>query len=240
MSIIWLEAESVCFPDIDLALDEPNGLLAAGGDLTLPWLELAYSKGIFPWFEQGQPILWWSPDPRMVLHPSDSRVSRSMAKFLRTNPFRVTMDTCFSAVIEGCSQSRRYSSDTWITDGMKRAYVALHEAGTAHSVEVWLGDELVGGLYGVAKGKVFFGESMFSRRDNASKVAFAFITEQLNRWGFHLIDCQVSSEHLISLGAFEISRQQFSVLLARYTLEQSGCSSWQFDDDLPLSWKSKS
>jgi leucyl/phenylalanyl-tRNA--protein transferase len=240
MSIIWLEPEPVCFPDIELALDEPNGLLAAGGSLSLPWLELAYSQGIFPWFEEGQPILWWSPDPRMVLHPRDSRVSRSMAKLLRKNPFTVTMDTCFFDVIEGCSQARGYSSDTWITGGMKQAYLALHEAGTAHSVEVWLGEALVGGLYGVAKGKVFFGESMFSRKDNASKVAFAYLTEQLNRWGFHLIDCQVSSEHLVSLGAFEISRAQFSTLLARYTLERSSCSSWQFDNDLPLSWKSKS
>ena len=240
MSIIWLEPEPVCFPDINLALDEPNGLLAAGGALTLPWLELAYSQGIFPWFEEDQPILWWSPDPRMVLHPGDMCISRSMAKLLRKNPFTVTLDKCFSAVIEGCSQSRGYSTGTWITAAMKKAYSALHNAGTAHSVEVWLGDELVGGLYGVAKGKVFFGESMFSRRDNASKVAFAFLTEQLNRWGFELIDCQVSSEHLFSLGAYEISRNKFRELIGRYTKAKTDNSSWQLDQDLPLTWMVKS
>lgn len=240
MSIIWLESEHAYFPDVDLALDEPNGLLAAGGDLTLPWLELAYSKGIFPWFEEDQPILWWSPDPRMVLHPADCSVSRSLRKLLRNNPFTVTMDTCFSEVIEGCSQSRGSSTGTWITTAMKKAYIALHQAGRAHSVEVWLEDELVGGLYGVAKGKVFFGESMFSRRDNASKVAFAFLTEQLNRWGFHLIDCQVSSEHLFSLGAYEIPRDRFTELLSQYTPEPSHNAQWQFDLDLPSSWKGHS
>ncbi len=240
MPIIWLDPEPVSFPDVGLALEEPNGLLAAGGDLTVPWLELAYSKGIFPWFEEDQPILWWSPDPRMVLHPSEHTVSRSMGKLLRKNPFTVTIDTCFSEVIEACSQSRGYSSGTWITDSMKRAYGALHKVGTAHSVEVWLDGELVGGLYGVAKGKVFFGESMFSRRDNASKVAFAFLTAQLNRWQFHLIDCQVSSEHLFSLGAYEISRHAFSKLIAEYACAPTAPGCWQFDEDLPLNWMGQS
>ena len=240
MSIKWLEPDSVCFPDVDLSLDEPNGLLAVGGDLTLPWLELAYSRGIFPWFEADQPILWWSPDPRMVLHPGDSCISRSMRKLLRNNPFTVTMDRSFSQVIEGCSEARRYSSGTWITPAMKQAYIALHEAGTAHSVEVWHGETLVGGLYGVAKGRVFFGESMFSRESNASKVAFMFLTEQLNRWGFNLIDCQVSSEHLFSLGAYEIPRSEFSELLARFVPKQTHNSVWQFDDDLPHCWMENS
>jgi leucyl/phenylalanyl-tRNA--protein transferase len=150
------------------------------------------------------------------------------------------MDTCFSEVIDACSQSRGYSSGTWITESIKQAYGALHEVGTAHSVEVWLGGELVGGLYGVAKGKVFFGESMFSRRDNASKVAFAFLTEQLNRWQFHLIDCQVSSDHLISLGAYEIPRQEFCQLIAQFSLAETTSSAWQFDDDLPLNWMGQS
>ncbi len=237
MSIIWLEPEPAYFPDVDTAVDNPNGLLAAGGALTLPWLDLAYSKGIFPWFEKGQPILWWCPDPRMVLHPSEYLLSRSMAKLLRKNPFRVTFDTCFAKVIEACSESRRRSSGTWITAEIKQAYCELHKAGFAHSVEVWSDSTLVGGLYGVCKGRVFFGESMFSRQANASKVAFAFLTAQLDRWGFQLIDCQVSSEHLFSLGAYEISRATFCELLSEYAREGNRQRTWQFDADLPSSFK---
>lgn len=234
MPVIWLEPEPVEFPAVGSALTEPNGLLAAGGELNIAWLELAYSQGIFPWFESGQPILWWSPDPRMVLYPEELYTSRSLRKLLRKEPFQVTFDTCFSEVIEACSESRAGMAGTWITDSMKSAYIALHDAGTAHSVEVWSNRRLVGGLYGVAKGKVFFGESMFSRQDNASKVAFVYLVEQLKRWGFQLIDCQVSSEHLISLGASEISRKKFSQHLKSWVTAENTCEQWKFQSDLSL------
>lgn len=198
------------FPEVECALAEPNGLLAAGADLSLPRLLEAYRNGIFPWFGRDQPILWWSPDPRMVLFPAELRVSRSLARTLRNARFEVRADTAFDAVIEGCRQPRRGESGTWITEEMAEAYCTLHRAGIAHSVEAWLDDKLVGGLYGVALGRAFFGESMFARVSDASKVALVALGRQLQHWGFGMIDCQMNTAHLASMGAREIPRADFT------------------------------
>jgi leucyl/phenylalanyl-tRNA--protein transferase len=201
------------FPEVERALAEPNGLLAAGADLSRPRLLEAYRNGIFPWFAQDQPILWWSPDPRMVLFPAEMKVSRSLARTMRNTRFQVRADTAFDEVIEGCRQPRRAESGTWITEEMAVAYGALHRAGFAHSVETWLDGELVGGLYGVALGRAFFGESMFTRVSDASKVAFVALARQLEHWGFGVIDCQMNTAHLASFGAREIPRAEFTRML---------------------------
>ena len=198
------------FPQVERALAEPNGLLAAGADLSLPRLLEAYRNGIFPWFSHEQPILWWSPDPRMVLFPAELKVSRSLARTMRNTRFEVRADTAFGEVIEGCRQPRREESGTWITEEMAEAYGALHRAGFAHSVETWLDGELVGGLYGVALGRAFFGESMFTRVSDASKVALVALARQLERWGFGVVDCQMNTAHLASFGAREIPRAEFT------------------------------
>jgi leucyl/phenylalanyl-tRNA--protein transferase len=195
------------FPDVRHALREPNGLLAFGGDLSPERLESAYRRGIFPWFSEGDPILWWSPDPRTVLFPDRLRLSRSMRKRLRRQTFKVTMDRDFGGVIRGCAAPRDTHGGTWILPEMVMAYEALHRRGIAHSIEVWQDGELVGGLYGVAIGGAFFGESMFSRATDASKVALAHLCGCLTRWGFGLIDCQMRTEHLMRLGAVEIARE---------------------------------
>ncbi|WP_304638897.1 leucyl/phenylalanyl-tRNA--protein transferase [Pseudomonas sp.] len=213
--LTWLDVDTLDFPPAEQALDDPNGLLALGGDLSPERLELAYRRGIFPWYQDGQPLLWWSPDPRTVLYPSDLHISRSMRKFLRRTPFRVTFDQDFPAVMAGCAEPRDYTDATWITQDMFDAYCHLHELGLAHSVEVWEDELLVGGLYGVALGKLFFGESMFSRRDNASKTGFITLVEQLQHWGFELIDCQMPTDHLFSLGAQSMSRAAFQTCLSR-------------------------
>lgn len=197
------------FPPIEQALKEPNGLLAAGGDLSVNRLLKAYSRGIFPWFDDDQPILWWSPDPRAVMFPQDLHISRSLHKTLRSNCFRVSFDEDFDAVIRACSAPRRGSQGTWITEDIIDAYNAFHARGFAHSVECWHGDELVGGLYGVALGRLFFGESMFSRMTDASKVAFVHLVKQLEAWDFPLIDCQIMNPHLASLGATLMPRATF-------------------------------
>lgn len=197
------------FPDADLAEKEPNGLLAVGGDLSPTRLLNAYRNGIFPWYSDGQPLLWWSPDPRTVLFPKQLKVSRSLRKTLRKQQFRASIDHCFEQVVQACAAPRQNEPGTWITPAMASAYSQLHKLGHAHSVEVWRDSELVGGLYGVAIGQVFFGESMFSRATDASKVAMVYLVERLLSWDYQLIDCQVYSEHLISLGAEEISRQAF-------------------------------
>lgn len=197
------------FPDAELAEREPNGLLAIGGDLSAPRLINAYRQGIFPWYSEDQPILWWSPDPRTVLYPAQLQVSRSLRKTLRQGRFTASLDRDFGAVIQACAAARQDAEGTWITPEMTSSYLGLHEAGLAHSVEVWQGDELVGGLYGIALGQVFFGESMFSRMTDASKLALVHLVNHLTAWGFQLIDCQVYSKHLISLGATEISRRAF-------------------------------
>ena len=207
--IPWLDSGDP-FPEVERALAEPNGLLAAGADLSLPRLLDAYRNGIFPWFSHDQPILWWSPDPRMVLFPAALKVSRSLARTLRNARFEVRADTAFDAVIEGCRQPRRGESGTWITEEMAEAYGTMHRAGLAHSVETWLDGKLVGGLYGVALGRAFFGESMFARVSDASKVALVALARQLQHWGFGVIDCQMNTAHLASLGAREIPRAEFT------------------------------
>jgi leucyl/phenylalanyl-tRNA--protein transferase len=209
--LTWLSAGDAPdrFPPVDAALDDPPGLLAAGGDLSPARLREAYRRGIFPWFSPGEPLLWWSPDPREVLFPGRMHVSRSLGKRLRRADYRVTEDQDFAAVIAACAASRGPKAGTWITAEMQAAYIELHRQGTAHSIEVWLGDELVGGLYGVASGRVFSGESMFSRRDDASKVALAWLAGHCSERGFSLIDCQMPSSHLRSLGSGPMPRHQF-------------------------------
>lgn len=201
------------FPDVHRALREPNGLLAVGGDLSPERLLSAYRRGIFPWFGQGDPILWWSPNPRTILRPREIRVSRSLRKRLRRGLLGVSMDRSFGAVIRACAAPRDGEGGTWIVPRMVSAYEALHGLGWAHSVEVWDGGQLVGGLYGVALGKVFFGESMFSRVSDASKIALVHLCDRLDSLGFGLIDCQMRTEHLVSLGAEEIPRAHFVTLL---------------------------
>lgn len=225
----WIneDAPNQAFPPVELALDEPNGLLAVGGDLSPARLINAYHHGIFPWFNEDQPILWWSPDPRAVLFPEHLHVSRSLRRLIKKEPFRITLDRDFEGVLRACAAPRRHEPGTWITAGMHDAYLKLHRMGVAHSVEAWQEGKLVGGLYGVAIGRVFFGESMFSRATNASKVAFVYLVEQLQRWRYTLIDCQVSSAHLHSLGAVDIKRDVFIGLLQRHVDAAAHSSSWQ-------------
>jgi leucyl/phenylalanyl-tRNA--protein transferase len=191
---------------VERALKDPNGLLAAGGELTLPRLLDAYRHGIFPWYSSPEPVLWWSPDPRMVLRCEELKVSRSLAKSVRNKGYEVRVDTAFAAVLAGCADR---PEGTWLGRSMRSAYLALHHAGYAHSFETWRGDDLVGGLYGVALGRMFFGESMFSRATDASKVALVKLVEALEARGFPLIDCQMRTELLASLGAREIRRRAF-------------------------------
>lgn len=192
----------------------PDGLLAVGGDLSVERLLLAYANGIFPWYSEGQPILWWSPDPRMLLFLDEFRCSKSLRKLLKKKHFRVTLDTAFEEVVNACSKAPRQGQDgTWITAEMKQAYCALHEEGYAHSVECWHEDTLAGGLYGVSLGRCFFGESMFSAMPNASKVALAILVQTLKKWDFDFVDCQMETDHLRSLGAREAPRSQFLSLL---------------------------
>jgi len=223
--LTWLQRDSLDFPPLNKALREPNGLLAAGGDLRPERLIQAYRHGCFPWFQDGQPILWWSPDPRTVLLPDQLHVSRSLGKVLRQGRYRVTFDQAFADVIRACAAPRSYAAETWITSPMQDAYLELHRRGIAHSVEVWRDNELVGGLYGLAMGQLFFGESMFSRADNASKVGFVTLVEHLKGWGFVLIDCQMPTEHLLSLGAQTISRSEFAGYLSGH-LDQSSLADW--------------
>lgn len=214
--IHWIDERDPpdAFPPPDRALTQPSGLLAAGGDLSVARLLAAYRRGIFPWYEEGQPILWWSPNPRAVLQPAEVHVSRSLARTLRRGNFSVTADRAFAEVIDACAMPRRSGPGTWITAAMAAAYTRLHTKGYAHSIEVWHDGRLVGGLYGVALGAVFFGESMFSRMTDASKVALARLSVHLVSRQFQLIDCQVDSPHLRSLGAELISRAAFNSRLA--------------------------
>lgn len=209
-----LNQAELSFPPVEQALSEPNGLLAVGGDLSVKRLLLAYRQGIFPWYEESQPILWWHPDPRMVLFPDQLHISRSLQKFIKKQSYTVSSDTAFSEVVRACAEQRcKGRHGTWITAEMQSAYLHLHQAGYAHSVEVWQGDQLQGGLYGVAIGAMFFGESMFSRQANTSKLAFVTLVRKLQEQDYKLIDCQVASGHLLSLGAREISRQNFMTVL---------------------------
>ena len=210
---VYALGESLLFPPPAQA--QEDGLLAVGGDLSPARLLLAYRSGIFPWFSEGDPILWWSPDPRCVLFPARLKVSKSMRQTLRSPSWRVTVDTAFAEVVRSCRRAPRPDQDgTWITPTMVAAYVALHEAGHAHSVEVWRDDELVGGLYGVAIGGCFCGESMFARVSNASKVGFIYLVRALEEGGYSMVDCQMHTPHLESLGAEEIDREDFLPLLA--------------------------
>ncbi len=215
------------FPALKTALKEPDGLLAVGGCLSSQRLINAYTQGIFPWYSPGEPILWWSPNPRLVLFPEKLKVSRSLTKTIRKIDFSITFDQAFSQVMQYCAAPREEDTGTWITEEMLVAYTRLHQQGVAHSFEVWLNDELVGGVYGIAIGQVFFGESMFHRKTDASKVAFYHLVKWLSEWGYQLIDCQVHSEHLSSLGAEEIERKEFSSLLKRYCSMQPNEMAWK-------------
>lgn len=205
----WLPPSPIQFPPVSEALCDPDGLLAAGGTLAPEWLLAAYRRGIFPWFSDDQPILWWSPSSRMVLFPSEIRIRRSLAKRLRNGGFTVTINRAFDDVTAACAAPREEQPGTWIDDDMRRAYARLHAIGAAHSVEVWRHNALVGGLYGVALGPVFFGESMFSRAPDASKIALVQLAGSMAAGGGRLIDCQMHTPHLASLGAREIARARF-------------------------------
>lgn len=225
--IPWLRsgAPPDAFPPVEQALAEPDGLLCAGGDLSSARLLEAYRRGIFPWYSTGQPILWWSPDPRAVLRPESLKVSRSLARTLRRGALRTTLDSHFDSVIAACGDARLRPEGTWISAEMRQAYNRLHASGHAHSVETWLGERLVGGVYGVALGRVFFGESMFSLVPDASKVALVRLCAELRARQYRLVDCQVESPHLASLGAEPMPRRQFTALLAE-----------EIDSLAPLSW----
>ncbi|MBU0687886.1 MAG: leucyl/phenylalanyl-tRNA--protein transferase [Gammaproteobacteria bacterium] len=229
--MILLLQEDTPFPSVTQALSHPNGLLAAGGDLSPARLLDAYRHGIFPWFGEGDPILWWSPDPRMVLIPQAFKLSHSLRKTLRRGAYQLRTDTAFEQVMRACAAPRDGQDGTWIQEQMVQAYCELHRLGHAHSVETWMEDQLVGGLYGIAIGKMFYGESMFSRRSDASKIALAHLCAQLQRWDFGMIDCQMNTPHLASLGAREIPRNEF---LSRLQ-ELINCvpiTDFRFDTDL--------
>ena len=224
-----LNQHSLRFPPVDRASRE--GLLAVGGDLRPERILAAYRHGIFPWYNEGEPILWWSPDPRAVLFPDKLHISRSLKRRLRSNDFTVTLDTCFRTVMEQCAGPRPQYPEggTWITDDMLEAYTGLHELGHAHSVETWQGGRLVGGLYGLAIGGAFFAESMFTKVDDASKVALARLVRQLHVWKFQLIDCQQSSPHVMRFGAEEIPRRDFVRLLSQALSLPDKRGPWKFD-----------
>jgi len=239
MSLTWLAASvESCFPAVENA--RADGLLAAGGDLSSQRLVDAYQQGIFPWFNQHDPILWWSPDPRMILFTDDIKISRSLKKTLRDTSITVTADTAFVEVITACSAPRESptsdpENSTWIHPDMISAYTDLHQQGFAHSIECWHNGQLVGGLYGIAIGQIFFGESMFSIMRDSSKIALVTLCQQLHRWGYPVIDCQIHSNHLASMGAKEISRNDFIGYLNKYCIINSSNSLWQLDPELPLS-----
>ena len=215
------------FPDVSLALEEPNGLLAVGGDLSPERLLAAYRNGIFPWFNPGEPILWWSPNPRAVLFPDKLKISRSLRKTLNKKLFTITTDLAFDEVVAACQAPRIKQKGTWITPEMRIAYSNMHQLGHAHSVECWQNNNLVGGLYGMAIGQVFFGESMFSKEKDASKVALVALTDKLKEWSYQLIDCQVQSEHLSQLGAEDMPRKQFCRLLNKLVEQAPSDAAWQ-------------
>ena len=226
--IPWLDRDHA-FPPIEAALAEPNGLLAAGGDLSAERLLQAYRRGIFPWFSEGQPILWWSPDPRMVLIPAELRISRSLAKRLRKRDYEIRFDTAFRDVMRACATvPRDGQSGTWITPVMIEAYCGLHELGHAHSVETWIDGQLAGGIYGVAIGRMFYGESMFHHVTDASKIAITYLMRHLQKNGFGMMDCQMKTSHLASLGGREIPRKEFSRQLAELINLPQPSGKWMF------------
>lgn len=213
--IPWLDpSQAPYFPETSLALNEPNGLLAAGGSLSVEWLITAYRQGIFPWFSDNEPILWWTPAPRTILLPENFHLSKSMRKLIRQQTYRITQNQAFPSVIRHCARTREDQAGTWIVDPMINAYITMHHAGHAHSIECWdVDDQLVGGLYGISLGRVFFGESMFSDVSNASKLCLHHLTNSDN---YDLIDCQMATSHLMSLGAIEVDRDQFEAMLNRF------------------------
>jgi len=221
--ITWISREDPpeAFPDVGSAFDTPDGLLAAGGDLSEARLLYAYRHGIFPWFDEGQPILWWSPDPRCIIRPDEFQISRRSHRYLRQSGFEISFNTAFNEVIAKCAEDRVGQQGTWITAGMTDAYSILHGNGWAHSVEVWSDGDLCGGLYGLAIGKAFFGESMFSRHSNASKAAMSALCHLLRKAGFAVLDCQVESPHLLSLGARLMPRAEFATMLSAACEPQS-------------------
>jgi leucyl/phenylalanyl-tRNA--protein transferase len=229
--IPWLEPHHP-FPPASTALAEPNGLLAAGADLSAARLIEAYRSGIFPWFSDDQPVLWWSPDPRMVLFPQEFKIARSLAKRLRKRDYEIRTDSCFEAVMRACAAPRAAQDGTWITDEMIAAYSALNQRGVAHSVETWVGGVLAGGLYGIALGRMFYGESMFARATDASKLALAHLVRQLARMDFGMIDCQMRTAHLASFGAREIPRSEFMLKLQELVNYPTQSGEWRIDDDL--------
>ena len=223
--LTWLERDDP-FPPVERALKNPNGLLAAGADLSVERLLQAYRRGVFPWYSNGQPPLWWSPDPRMVLFCEEIKVPRSLAKSIRNKGYEVRVDTAFPEVLKGCAEPRRQQPGTWLGPDMRVAYARLHQEGYAHSFETWLDGELVGGLYGVALGRMFYGESMFSRATDASKVALVALVQHLKEKGFPLIDCQMHTPLLESLGAREIPRREFLRALASLVNYPEPPSKW--------------
>ena len=231
----WLDPRDPdqSFPPSHLAMRDPNGLLAIGGDLSVRRMLRAYSQGIFPWYNPDEPILWWCPDPRSVLHPDWLKVSRSLRKAIARKDYAVTMDHAFRDVLQACAGARAKSRGTWLGGDMQAAYCDLHREGHSHSVEVWREGKLIGGLYGVSIGRVFFGESMFSHATDASKIALYYLCEQLRQWEYELIDCQISSAHLSSLGAQEISRKAFLALLAPVVQLQGHAGRWDFNVEVP-------
>ncbi|MDK2123680.1 leucyl/phenylalanyl-tRNA--protein transferase [Parachitinimonas caeni] len=227
--IPWL-GRRPAFPPLSQALIEPNGLLAAGGALSPEWILAAYKHGIFPWFNEGDPILWWSPNPRMVLYPNELKVSRSLAKTLRNKAYTIRFDTAFREVMQACSATPRRGQDgTWIGPAIIDGYCALHALGYAHSAECWIEGKLVGGLYGIAIGRMFYGESMFAHQSDASKLAFVHLVRWLESRNFGLIDCQMKTEHLASLGGRQIDRDLFLQNLTRLIAEGEPPQRWQYD-----------
>ncbi len=226
---MYLISSDIVFPDVALADEDPNGLLAIGGDLSVERLLLAYKSGIFPWYSAGEPILWWSPNPRSILTPTEVKISRSLKKTIRNGDFSITFDQDFLSVINACSKARDGDPRTWINSEMMDAYAKLHQHGYAHSVECWLDNKLVGGLYGVALDRVFFGESMFSLYSNASKTAFIYLVIHLQKWGYKLIDCQIQTDHLDSFGAHNIERHDFVKMLRTNCKQISPQKPWESD-----------
>jgi len=230
--VVYLRPNDFTFPPVSNALDDPPGLLAVGGDLQPQRLLNAYASGVFPWYDDSSPILWWSPDPRMVLKPAEIHVSRTLAKTIKRSSYRISMDEAFSEVIASCAALRLSGEGTWIVSGMQEAYIRLHHMGHAHSVEVWDGSRLIGGLYGVSLGRLFFGESMFSVLPDASKIAFVALARQLQQWSYQLIDCQMPTAHLQSMGASPMSRVKFQTVLARWRDSNGQSLPWKFDGKL--------
>ncbi len=230
-NITWISSDDPpdAFPDIESAFVVPDGLLAAGGDLSPQRLLYAYQHGIFPWYDDGQPILWWSPDPRCVLRPHEFHVSRRLRRALSHSKLEASFNHAFGAVISACAADRSGQQGTWITGEMVDAYTRLHEQGWAHSIEIWHEESLVGGLYGLAIGAAFFGESMFSRQTNASKAAMLALCQQMVLNDFEILDCQVESPHLISLGASLMPRNRFAAVLGRACKSASKCAQWPLE-----------